>query len=119
MRPVKGDGARPSRRRRQQVVHAELVVEHPASLVGGGEIRNHLIFDRVRGRGSTRRIELFCEEGMVWLDDEFRGPLHIQTSSETEVRACPSPQWVDELSLADDEVGLAVKSPAMRRSIVR
>jgi predicted dehydrogenase len=68
------------------------------------------VWHNILSRGSTRRIELFCQEGMVWLDDEFRGPLHIQTSSETEVKACPSPQWVDQLPLADDQVGLAIKS---------
>jgi predicted dehydrogenase len=47
---------------------------------------------------------------MVWLDDEFRGPLHIQASESTEIRACPSPPWVDALPLADDEVGLAVRA---------
>ena len=28
-------------------------------------------------RGSTRRLEVFCREGMLWLEDEFRGPLHV------------------------------------------
>jgi predicted dehydrogenase len=44
------------------------------------------------------------------LDDEFRGPLHVQTAAGTEVRACPSPPWVDALPLADDEIGLAVRA---------
>ena len=53
---------------------------------------------------------MFCREGMVWLDDEFRDPLHVQTSDGMEVRPCPSPEWVDALPLADDEVGLAVRA---------
>ena len=68
------------------------------------------VWHDIMSRGSTRRIEVFCRDGMVWLDDEFRGPLHIQTSEGTEIRACPSPSWVDELPLADDEVGLAVRA---------
>ena len=68
------------------------------------------VWHDIMSRGSTRRIELFCRDGMVWLDDEFRGPLHVQTSEGTELRACPSPPWVDELPLADDEVGLAVRA---------
>jgi hypothetical protein len=55
MGPVEGDGARPAGRRREQIVHAERVVEHPASLVGGCEIRNHLALNRFRGHGSARR----------------------------------------------------------------
>ena len=64
----------------------------------------------ILSRGSTRRVEVFCQEGFVWLEDEFRGPLHIQTSAGTEVRACPSPAWVDELPLAHDEIGLALRA---------
>jgi myo-inositol 2-dehydrogenase/D-chiro-inositol 1-dehydrogenase len=68
------------------------------------------VWHDIMSRGSTRRVEVFCHEGMVWLDDEFRGPLHVQTSDDTEVRPCPSPEWVDRLPLADDEVGLALKA---------
>jgi predicted dehydrogenase len=46
----------------------------------------------------------------VWLHNEFRGPLHIQTSDVKEVRPCPSPDWVDALPLGDDDVGLAVRA---------
>lgn len=89
-------------------------VEDVASLsltfTSGLEAHLTSVWHDILSRGSTRRIELFCREGMVWLDDEFRGPLHVQTSRGTEVRACPSPQWVDDLPLADDEVGLAVRA---------
>ena len=68
------------------------------------------VWHDILSRGSTRRVELFCREGMAWLEDDFRGPLHVQTSDGTEVRACPSPAWVDGLPLADDEVGLAVRA---------
>ncbi len=47
---------------------------------------------------------------MVWLDDEFRGPLHVQTSAGTDRAPLPSPEWVDALPLADDEVGLALRA---------
>jgi len=68
------------------------------------------VWHDIMSRGSTRRLEVFCREGMVWLDDEFRGPLHIQTSDDMEVRPCPSPEWVDQLPLGDDEIGLALKA---------
>jgi predicted dehydrogenase len=66
------------------------------------------VWHNILSRGSTRRIELFCENAMVWLDDEFRGPLHVQTSERTESRPCPSPPWVQELSFGSDEIGLGV-----------
>ncbi len=80
------------------------------SFASGLEAHLTSVWHDIMSRGSTRRVELFCRQGMVWLDDEFRGPLHVQTSEGTEVRACPSPGWVDALPLADDEVGLAVRA---------
>jgi predicted dehydrogenase len=67
------------------------------------------IWHNILTRGSTRRVELFGEAGMAWLDDDFRGPLHVQTSAITETRPCRSPDWVDALPLADDDIGLAVR----------
>ena len=68
------------------------------------------VWHDITTRGSTRRIEVFFRDGMVRLSDEFRGPLHIQTSAGKEVRKCPSPEWVDALPLADDEIGLALRA---------
>jgi myo-inositol 2-dehydrogenase/D-chiro-inositol 1-dehydrogenase len=82
------------------------------SFASGFEAQLTSIWHDIMSRGSTRRLEVFCREGVVWLDDEFRGPLHIQTSDDTEVRLCPSPPWVDALPLTDDEVGLAVRAYA-------
>jgi predicted dehydrogenase len=47
---------------------------------------------------------------MVRLSNEFRGPLHVQTSQGKEVRECPSPEWVDALPLPDDDIGVAVRA---------
>jgi predicted dehydrogenase len=67
------------------------------------------VWHDILSRGSTRRVEVFFERGLVWLDNEFRGPLHVETSAGIEVRPCPSPPWVDELPLADDDIGLALR----------
>jgi UDP-N-acetyl-2-amino-2-deoxyglucuronate dehydrogenase len=80
------------------------------SFTSGLEADLTSVWHNILSRGSTRRIELFCEEGMVWLDNEFRGPLHIQTSDDISERPCPSPQWVDDLPLRNDDVGLAVRA---------
>ena len=60
------------------------------SFASGLEAQLTSVWHDILSRGSTRRLEVFCRQGMVWLDDEFRGPLHVQTSDGTEVRACPS-----------------------------
>jgi predicted dehydrogenase len=80
------------------------------SFASGLEVQLTSVWHEILSRGSTRRVEVFCRDGMIWLDDDFRGPLHVQTSDGTEVRACPSPQWVDALPLADDAVGLAIRA---------
>jgi predicted dehydrogenase len=82
------------------------------SFSSGLEAQLTSVWHDVLSRGSTRRVEVLCREGVVWLRNEYWGPLHIQTSEGKEVRACPSPEWVDELSLGDDEVGLVVRAYA-------
>jgi len=68
------------------------------------------VWHDILSRGSTRRVEVFCRQGMAWLDDDFLGPLHVQTSDGTEVRPCAAPPWVRELALGDDDVGLAISA---------
>jgi predicted dehydrogenase len=88
----------------------EDVAEVNLTFASGLEATLTSVWHNILSRGSTRRIELICEEGMVWLDDEFRGPLHLQTSRDTEDRPCPSPAWVDDLPLGQDEMGLALRA---------
>ena len=64
----------------------------------------------ILSRGSTRRLEVFCQDALAWLDNDYRGPLHIETSDGVEVRPCPSPEWVNTLPLGDDEIGLAISA---------
>ena len=80
------------------------------SFESGLEAQLTSVWHEILTRGSTRRIEVFFRDAMVWLDNEFRGPLHLQTGDGTEVRDCPSPEWVDDLPLSNDEVGLAVRA---------
>jgi predicted dehydrogenase len=80
------------------------------SFESGFEAQLTSVWHNILTRGSTRRLEVFFREALVWLDDEFRGPLHIQTEAGTEVRHCPSPDWVDTVPLPDDEVGLALRA---------
>ena len=70
------------------------------------------VWHQVLSRGSTRRVEVFLEHGMVWLDNDIVGPLTIQTSDGVEERATPLAPWVLELPLADSRTGLVVRSYA-------
>ena len=68
------------------------------------------VWHDILSRGSTRRVELFCRRGTAWLENDFLGPLLVQTSDGVEVRPCPAPAWVADLPMAQDEVGLAVRA---------
>lgn len=68
------------------------------------------IWHQILTRGSTRRLEVFCERGLVWLENEFTGPLHVETSDGVEVLACHAAEWVQRLPFAGDEVGLSLQA---------
>jgi predicted dehydrogenase len=80
------------------------------SFASGCEAQLTSVWHDILTRGSTRRVEVFCREGMVSLVNEFQGPLRIETSEGTEVRECRAPEWVDGLPLADDAIGLAIRA---------
>ncbi len=68
------------------------------------------IWHDILSRGSTRRIEVFCRRGLVWLENEYLGPLHVQTSERSEVVECSWPDWVAALEVGEGDVGLAIRS---------
>ena len=43
------------------------------------------VWHEILSRGSNRRLEVFCERGLVWLDDEQTGPVHVERGDGTEV----------------------------------
>lgn len=50
---------------------------------------------------SRRRLELFCEEALLWTDDDYLGPLHIETNAGEEVVEGAPPSWVDRLEVPE------------------
>ena len=60
------------------------------------------VWHQVMSRPSTRRLEVFCEEAMLWTEDDNTGPLWVQTSSSTEVIESDPPPWVDELPVPEE-----------------
>ena len=59
------------------------------------------IWHQVLSRASTRRVEVFGEDAVAWLEDEWIGPLHVQTSDGLSVVKCPHPPWAAELRIDD------------------
>jgi UDP-N-acetyl-2-amino-2-deoxyglucuronate dehydrogenase len=57
------------------------------------------VWHEVLSRGSNRRVEIFGRDAVAWLDDEFAGPVHVQTTDGTDVVSCAPPAWTAELAL--------------------
>lgn len=71
------------------------------------------VWHEVLTRPSTRRVEVFCRDGFVWLDDDFGGPLHLETSDGSSTVDVRLPAWVHELPGLDGDAFLPVKHYAI------
>jgi len=68
---------------------------------GGATANLVSVWHQVLTRGSSRRLEVFCEQAFLWTEDDNCGPLHVETSAGTEVVACDPPPWVDEIGVPE------------------
>jgi predicted dehydrogenase len=59
------------------------------------------VWHQILTRGSLRRLELFCEEALLWTDDDYLGPLHVETGSGTELVEAAPPPWIDRLEMPE------------------
>ncbi len=59
------------------------------------------VWHQILTRGSRRRLEVFCEDALLWADDDYLGPLHVETRNGEELVASPSPPWVDRFEVAE------------------
>ena len=50
---------------------------------------------------SSRRLEVFCEEALLWTDDDYLGPLHVQTTDGVELLEPAPPVWIDRLTVPE------------------
>ncbi|MBI2168976.1 MAG: Gfo/Idh/MocA family oxidoreductase [Actinobacteria bacterium] len=71
-------------------------------LAGGATATLASVWHRVSTRPSTRRLEVFCQDALLWLDDDNLGPLHVETSAGASVVDCPPPAWSDAWELPDE-----------------
>ena len=60
------------------------------------------VWHRILRRPSTRRLEVFCEDALLWADDDLTGPLHVETADAELAQACTLPEWVDRLGLSPE-----------------
>jgi len=69
-----------------------------ADFASGANATLTSVWHQVMTRPSTRRLELFCEEAMLWTEDDYLGPVHVETSAGREEVVAPPPEWIDRLS---------------------
>ena len=67
----------------------------------GGSATIVSVWHQILSRESSRRLEVFCEDGLLWADDDYLGPVHVQTTAGVEVRELAPPAWIDRLSVPE------------------
>ncbi|MDQ1466824.1 MAG: hypothetical protein QOH10_1239 [Actinomycetota bacterium] len=59
------------------------------------------VWHQVLTRESSRRLEVFCEKALLWTDDDYLGPLHVQTDAGEEVVTASPPPWSARFTLPE------------------
>jgi predicted dehydrogenase len=71
-----------------------------ADHAGGATSSLISVWHQILSRPSTRRIEVFGERALVWLDDEMGGPVHVVDSAgEQVIRTVTGEDWIDRLAV--------------------
>lgn len=59
------------------------------------------VWHQVLTRESGRHLEVFCEGAALWTDDDYLGPLHVQTSVGTRDVMGELPEWAGLLTVPE------------------
>jgi myo-inositol 2-dehydrogenase / D-chiro-inositol 1-dehydrogenase len=59
------------------------------------------VWHQILSRASRRRFEVFCEDALLWTDDDYLGPLHVETRDGEEVVESSPPPWIDRFEIAE------------------
>jgi predicted dehydrogenase len=59
------------------------------------------VWHQVLTRESGRHLEVFCEGAALWTDDDYLGPLHVQTSDGTHEVVGEMPEWAERLTVPE------------------
>ncbi len=59
------------------------------------------VWHQILSRGSSRRLEIFCERAYLWTEDDYLGPLHVQTSDGLHERIGALPDWAGRLDVPE------------------
>ncbi len=59
------------------------------------------VWHQVLTRESGRHLEVFCEGAALWTDDDYLGPLHVQTSDGVRDVVSDVPEWAGLLTVPE------------------
>jgi predicted dehydrogenase len=62
------------------------------------------VWHQILRRPSTRRLEVFCEDALLWADDDHLGPLHVERTQDVTEVVCAPPPWSESIDLAPEIV---------------
>lgn len=68
---------------------------------GGSVATLTSVWHQILSRESSRRLEVFCEEAMLSTEDDFLGPLRVQTSDGVEEIEGEAPEWAGRLEVPE------------------
>jgi predicted dehydrogenase len=57
------------------------------------------VWHQVLSRESSRRLEVFCEKALLWTDDDYLGPLHVETDDGERLVESEPPSWSSRFTL--------------------
>jgi predicted dehydrogenase len=59
------------------------------------------VWHQVLTRESSRRLEVFCDDALLWTDDDYLGPLHVETSNGHELVEASPPAWAERFTVPE------------------
>src|SRR5258708_23846918 len=59
------------------------------------------VWHQVLSRESSRRLEVFCEKALLSTDDDYLGPLHVETDDGELIVDAEPPSWSSRFTLPE------------------
>lgn len=59
------------------------------------------VWHQVLTRESSRRLEIFCDKALFWTENDYLGPLFVQTDDGVATIEASAPEWADELGVPE------------------
>jgi predicted dehydrogenase len=68
---------------------------------GGSVATLTSVWHQVLSRESSRRLEVFLDDALLWTDDDYLGPLHVQTTDGVRTVEGEPPEWASRFTVPE------------------